>query len=121
MSRYIDADALIDTLGCSDRDIYCKEVIEEAPTVNAVTEEVYTDEFNRRKEAELKLDRLQNGIDKLISGVKRDIAADYLHYKTTDYAEERTATHIIICCQKAMLKRIEHYCSGKEDTDGSNN
>lgn len=27
--RLVDADALIDTLGCSDRDIYCKAVIEE--------------------------------------------------------------------------------------------
>lgn len=32
--RLIDADALIDTLGCSDRDIYAKECIEEdAPTI----------------------------------------------------------------------------------------
>lgn len=28
--RLIDADALIDSLGISDRDIYCKAVIEEA-------------------------------------------------------------------------------------------
>ena len=27
--RLIDADALIDTLGCSDRDIYCRATIEE--------------------------------------------------------------------------------------------
>ena len=32
--RLIDADALIDTLGCSDRDIYVKACIEEdAPTI----------------------------------------------------------------------------------------
>lgn len=32
--RLIDADALVDTLGASDRDIYCKAVIEEdAPTI----------------------------------------------------------------------------------------
>lgn len=32
--RLIDADALIDSLGISDRDIYCKAVIEEdAPTI----------------------------------------------------------------------------------------
>ena len=32
--RLIDADALIDSLGVSDRDIYCKAVIEEdAPTI----------------------------------------------------------------------------------------
>ena len=32
--RLIDADALIDTLSVSDRDIYCKAVIEEdAPTI----------------------------------------------------------------------------------------
>lgn len=32
--RLIDADALIDSLSCSDRDIYCKAVIEEdAPTI----------------------------------------------------------------------------------------
>lgn len=32
--RLIDADALIDSLDCSDRDIYCKSVIEEdAPTI----------------------------------------------------------------------------------------
>ena len=32
--RLKDVDALINTLGCSDRDIYCKAVIEEdAPTI----------------------------------------------------------------------------------------
>lgn len=32
--RLVDADELIDTLGCSDRDIYCKLVIEEdAPII----------------------------------------------------------------------------------------
>ena len=32
--RLIDADALVDSLGASDRDIYCKAVIEEdAPTI----------------------------------------------------------------------------------------
>lgn len=32
--RLIDADALIDTLGCSDKDIYVKACIEEdAPTI----------------------------------------------------------------------------------------
>lgn len=32
--RLIDADALIDSLGASDRDIYCKAVIEEdGPTI----------------------------------------------------------------------------------------
>lgn len=30
--RLIDADALIDNLGSEDRDIYCKNIIEEAPT-----------------------------------------------------------------------------------------
>lgn len=32
--RLIDADALIYNLGISDRDIYCKEIIEESPTVD---------------------------------------------------------------------------------------
>ena len=32
--RLVDADALVDTLGASDRDIYCEAVIEEdAPTI----------------------------------------------------------------------------------------
>ena len=31
--NFIDRDALIDTLDCSDRDIYCKEVISEAPII----------------------------------------------------------------------------------------
>lgn len=32
--KLIDADALIDTLGCSDKDIYCKDTIkEDAPTI----------------------------------------------------------------------------------------
>ena len=31
--RCIDADALIDSLGISDRDIYCKYLIEDAPTI----------------------------------------------------------------------------------------
>ena len=31
--RLIDADVLIDSLGISDRDIYCEDVIEDAPTI----------------------------------------------------------------------------------------
>ena len=31
--RLIDADALDDSLGASDRDIYCKAIIEDAPTI----------------------------------------------------------------------------------------
>lgn len=31
--RLIDADALEDALGSSDRDIYCKEWIRDAPTI----------------------------------------------------------------------------------------
>ena len=32
--KLIDADALIDTLGCSDKDIYCKDTIkEDAPII----------------------------------------------------------------------------------------
>ena len=31
--RLIDADVLIDSLGISDRDIYCKYLIEDAPTI----------------------------------------------------------------------------------------
>lgn len=34
MGRLIDADELINSLGVSDRDIYCKEVIEDAPTAD---------------------------------------------------------------------------------------
>ena len=33
--RLIDADALIDSLGIEDEDIYCKYTIEEAPTIEA--------------------------------------------------------------------------------------
>ena len=33
--RLIDADALEDMLGIEDEDIYCKEIIREAPTVEA--------------------------------------------------------------------------------------
>lgn len=32
--RLIDADALIYNLGISDENIYCKEIIEESPTVD---------------------------------------------------------------------------------------
>lgn len=35
MSDLIDRTALIDSLGVSDRDIYCKEVIADAPAVDA--------------------------------------------------------------------------------------
>ena len=39
--RLKDVDVLIDTLGCSDRDIYCKSVIEEdAPTIIEADREV---------------------------------------------------------------------------------
>jgi hypothetical protein len=39
--RLIDADALIDTLGCSDRDIYVKACIEEdAPTIIEANKEL---------------------------------------------------------------------------------
>lgn len=34
--RLIDADALIDTLDCSDRDLWTKYTIDEAPTIDAV-------------------------------------------------------------------------------------
>ena len=34
MARYIDADALIDSLGVEDRDLYCKLTIEDAPTAD---------------------------------------------------------------------------------------
>ena len=43
MGRLIDADALIDKLGISDRDIYCKEIVEEQPTaydVEAVVDKI---------------------------------------------------------------------------------
>ena len=36
MARLIDADALEDSLGISDMDIYAKESIREAPTIDAV-------------------------------------------------------------------------------------
>lgn len=36
MSRYIDADALIDTLGVSDEDINFREVLDEAPSIDIV-------------------------------------------------------------------------------------
>lgn len=32
-ARLIDGNALVDSLGISDRDIYCEEIIDEAPTV----------------------------------------------------------------------------------------
>ena len=38
--RLIDADVLIDSLDVSDRDIYCKEVIEDAPTIIDADKEV---------------------------------------------------------------------------------
>ncbi len=38
--RLIDADALIDTLGCSDRDIYCRATIEEDAKVIIKADEV---------------------------------------------------------------------------------
>ena len=34
--RLIDADALLDTLDCSDRDLWTKYTIDEAPTIDAV-------------------------------------------------------------------------------------
>lgn len=34
--RLIDADALIDSLGISDEDIYCESLIEEFPTADTV-------------------------------------------------------------------------------------
>lgn len=37
MARLIDAEALEYELGISDRDIYCKEIIADAPTVDAIT------------------------------------------------------------------------------------
>lgn len=37
MARLIDADALEDSLGISDMDIYAKESIREAPTIDAVS------------------------------------------------------------------------------------
>ena len=36
MSRYIDADALIYSLGIEDEDLYCQRIIEDAPTVDVV-------------------------------------------------------------------------------------
>lgn len=34
--RLIDADLIEELLGCEDEDIYCKETIREAPTIEAV-------------------------------------------------------------------------------------
>ena len=41
MSRYIDADALINTLGISDEEIDFKEILREAPTIEVVSVEDY--------------------------------------------------------------------------------
>ena len=38
--RLIDADALIDNLGAEDEDIYCKHIIEDAPTVDAIPTDI---------------------------------------------------------------------------------
>lgn len=34
--RFIDVDDTVDSLGCSDEDIYCKGILREAPIVDAV-------------------------------------------------------------------------------------
>ncbi len=47
-----------------------------APTINAVSEEVYTREYNLRKDAEFKVYKLEKAIDEIKAEIEQDAFKD---------------------------------------------
>jgi len=64
--RLIDADKLYpDRMTNKGNVAISQSQIAKAPTVNAVSEEVYTREYNLRKDAEFKVYKLEKAIDEI--------------------------------------------------------
>ena len=51
------------------------ENLDKIPTVNTVSEEVYTEEYNLRKDAELKVYKLEKAIDEIKAEINTKIQA----------------------------------------------
>ena len=49
-TRLVDANALVDSLGAEDRDIYCKYTIEDAPTIDAIPVEWLKQQLQKHRE-----------------------------------------------------------------------
>lgn len=74
--------------------------IDDAPTVNAVSEEVYTREYNLRKDAEFKVYKLEKAIDE----IKAEIESLPTGVELTDGSiREFTFKN----CKKGLLKMID--------------
>lgn len=99
--RLIDADKLHpDRMTNKGNVAISQSQIAKAPTVNAVSEEVYTEEYNLRKDAELKVYKLERAIDE----IKAEIESLPTSVELTDGTiREFTFKN----CKKGLLKMID--------------